>query len=95
MLDQYDGYLICKVGSNDGRYAQCGIMDACAQDPSVSIEDEFWIGPDEIQIHAELLGLTKEDFRNEYPVGKEFLVEFRVRVLPYHIHAQQQSCTVQ
>jgi hypothetical protein len=31
-------------------------LDACAQDPSVSIEDEFWIGPDEIQIHAELLG---------------------------------------
>jgi hypothetical protein len=46
MLDQYDGYLRCKVNYNDGYFAECDIVDALSRNPAISIDDDFWLGPD-------------------------------------------------
>jgi hypothetical protein len=81
MLDQYDGYLKCKINFNDGYFAECDIVDAHARNPALSIDDEFWLGPDRLQVHGQLLGLSTEAFLLDYPPGKEFLVELRVKII--------------
>jgi len=70
------------VNFNNGEFAECDIVDARSTNPDDSIDDEFWLGPCGIQVHPDRLGLTEEQFRTEYSVGKAFVVELRVRVLP-------------
>jgi hypothetical protein len=82
MLDQYEGTLKCVVNFNNGEFAECDIVDARSSNPDASIDDEFWLDWSGIQVHPERLGLTEEQFKTEYPVGKAFMVELRVRVLP-------------
>ena len=81
MLDQYEGTLKCVVDFNNGDFDDCDIVDARSSNPDASIDDEFWLGFG-IQVHPERLGLTQKEFRTEYPAGKAFMVELRVRVLP-------------
>ena len=81
MLDQYQGTLICVVNYNDGSFAECDIVDAISINPRASIDDEFWLGPSRVQVHAETLGLTEEQFLAQYPVGRTFQMELTVRVM--------------
>lgn len=82
MLDQYEGVLQCEVNYNDGDFAECDVVDAHTTRPSVSIDDEFWVDYDAVQIHPDRLGITSQEFMEEYPVGKEFFMELIVRVIP-------------
>lgn len=81
MLDQYQGTLLCVVNYNDGSFAECDIVDAISINPEASIDDEFWLGPSRVQVHADLLNLDEEQFLAQYPIGKEFRVELTVRVI--------------
>ena len=81
MLDQYEGTLKCMVNFNNGEFAECDIVDARSSNPDASIDDEFWLGFG-IQVHPERLGLTEEQFKKKYPVGKAFMVELRVGCFP-------------
>jgi hypothetical protein len=81
MLDQYQGTLLCVVNYNDGSFAECDIVDAVAINAEVSIDDEFWLGPSRVQVHADLLNLDEEHFLDQYPVGKTFRMELTVRVI--------------
>ena len=81
MLDQYQGTLLCVVNYNDGSFAECDIVDAISINPEASIDDEFWLGPSEVQVHAELLKLGKEEFLAQYPVGRKFRMEIMLRVI--------------
>lgn len=81
MLDQYQGTLLCVVNYNDGSFAECDIVDAVAINPDASIDDEFWLGPSRVQVHADLLNLDEEQFLAQYPVGKRFRMELTVRVI--------------
>jgi len=72
MLDQYQGTLICVVNYNDGSFAECDIVDAVSINSGASIDDEFWLGLSRVQVHAETLGLTEEQFLAQYPVGRTF-----------------------
>ena len=81
MLDQYQGTLLCVVNYNDGSFAECDIVDAVSINPEASIDDEFWLGPDRVQVHADLLNLDEEHFLDQYPVGKTFRMELTVRVM--------------
>ena len=81
MLDQYQGTLLCVVNYNDGSFAECDIVDAVSINPEASIDDEFWLGPSQIQVHADRLGLDEEEFLAQYPVGREFRMELTVRVI--------------
>ena len=80
MLDQYQGTLLCLVNYNDGSFAECDIVDAVSINPPGSIDDEFWLGPSRVQVHADLLNLDEEQFLAQYPVGKEFRMELTVKV---------------
>jgi hypothetical protein len=81
MLDQYQGVIDCVVNHNDGCFAECDILAATSTNPEASIDDEYWIGPSEVQVHAETLGLSEEQFLEQYPVGKRFRMELTVRVI--------------
>lgn len=81
MLDQYQGTLMCVVNYNDGSFAECDIVDTVSINPEASIDDEFWLGPSQVQVHAEMLGLNKEQFLAQYPVGRTFRMELTVRVM--------------
>jgi hypothetical protein len=81
MLDQYQGTLFCVVNYNDGSFAECDIVDAVSINPGASIDDEFWLGPSRVQVHAETSGLTEEQFLAQYPVGRTFRMELTVRVM--------------
>ena len=81
MLDQYQGTLICVVNYNDGSFAECDIVDAVSINPEASIDDEFWLGPSRVQVHAALLNLNQEQFLAQYPVGHIFRMELAVRVM--------------
>ena len=81
MLDQYQGTLMCVVNCNDGSFAECDIVDAVSINPEASIDDEFWLGPSRVQVHAEMLGLNKKQFLAQYPVGRTFRMELTVRVM--------------
>lgn len=63
-------------------------MDADSINPEASIEDEFWFGPSQVQVHAEMLGLSEEQFLIHYPVGKTFRMELTVRVLEESEHLE-------
>ena len=82
MLNPYQGTLLCVVNYNDGSFAECDIVDAVSINPEASIDDEFWLGPSRVQVHAEMLGLAEEEFLMQYPVGKTFRMELTVRVIP-------------
>jgi len=81
MLDQYQGTLFCAVNYNDGSFAECDIVDAVSSNPEASIDDEFWLGPSRVQLHADLLKLDEKRFLAQYPVGKQFRMELTVRVV--------------
>jgi hypothetical protein len=81
MLDQYEGTLLCVVNYNDGMFAECDIVDAVSITPEASIDDEFWLGPSRVQVHADLLNLDEEKFLAQYPVGKKFRMELTLRVM--------------
>ena len=81
MVDQYQGTLICVVNHNDGRFAECDIVDAVSTNPQASIDDEFWLGPSRVQVHSDYLGLSEEQFLAQYPIGKTFRMELTVRVV--------------
>jgi hypothetical protein len=81
MLDQYQGTLFCVVNYNDGSFAECDIVDAVSSNPEASIDDEFWLGPSRVQVHADLLNLLEEQFLAQYPVGKKFRMEFTLQVI--------------
>ena len=81
MLNQYQGTLLCVVNFNDGSFAECDIVDAVAIHPEASIDDEFWLGPSRVQMHADLLNLDEVHFLDQYPVGKTFRMELTVRVI--------------
>jgi hypothetical protein len=81
MLDQYQGTLMCIVNYNDGSFAECDIVDAVSINPGASIDDEFWLGPSRVQVHAEMLGLNEKQFLAQYPVGKNFRMELSIRVI--------------
>ena len=81
MLDQYQGTLICVVNYNDGSFAECDIVDAVSINPEASIDDEFWLGPSRVHVHADLLNLDEEQFLAQYPVGYKFRMELAVRVM--------------
>jgi hypothetical protein len=81
MLDQYQGTLLCVVNHNDGSFAECDVVDAVSINPEASIDDEFWLGPSRVQVHADLLNLDEEHFLDQYPVGKTFRMELTVRVV--------------
>lgn len=66
---------------NDGSFAECDIVDAVSINPEASIDDEFWLGPSRVQVHAEMLGLDEEEFLAQYPVGRKFPMELTVRVI--------------
>jgi len=85
MLDQYQGTLLCVVSYNDGLFAECDIVDAVSTNPEASIDDEFWLGPSRIQVHADLLNLDEEEFLAQYPVGRKFRMELTVRVMDEEI----------
>ena len=87
MLDQYQGTLLCVVNYNDGSFAECDIVDAVSIIPHASIDDEFWLGPSRVQVHAALLNLSKERFLAQYPVGRKFRMELTVRVM------EEEACT--
>jgi hypothetical protein len=40
------------VNYNDGSFAECDIVDAVAIHPEASIDDEFWLRPWGVQLHA-------------------------------------------
>jgi hypothetical protein len=69
------------VNYNDGSFAECDIIDAVAINAEVSIDDEFWLGPSRVQVHADLLNLDEEHFLDQYPVEKTFRMELTVRVI--------------
>lgn len=81
MLDQYQGTLLCVVNHNDGSFAECDVVDAVSINPEASIDDEFWLGPSRVQVHADLLNLDEEHFLDQYPVGKTFRMELTVGVV--------------
>lgn len=81
MLDQYQGTLLCVVNYNDGLFAECDIVDAVSINPEASIDDEFWLGPSRVQVHADLLNLDEEEFLAQYPVGRKFRMGLTVRVM--------------
>jgi hypothetical protein len=81
MLDQYQGTLLCAVNYNDGLFAECDIVEAVSVNPAASIDDEFWLGASRVQVHADLLNLNEEEFLAQYPVGRKFRMELRVRVM--------------
>jgi len=56
-------------------------VDAVSINPEASIDDEFWLGPSRVQVHADLLNLDEEHFLDQYPVGKTFRMELTVRVV--------------
>lgn len=66
---------------NDGLFAECDIVDAVSINPDASIDDEFWLGPSRIQVHADSLNVDEEQFLAQYPVGKRFRMELTVRVI--------------
>ena len=72
---------MCIVNYNDGSFAECDIVDAVSINPEASIDDEFWLGPSRVQVHAEMLGLNEEQFLAQYPVGKNFRMELTIRVI--------------
>ena len=81
MLNQDQGTLLCLVNYNDGAFAECDIVDAVSINPKASIDDEFWLGPSKVQVHAETLGLNEEQFLAQYPVGRTFRMELTVQVM--------------
>jgi hypothetical protein len=92
MLDQYQGTLLCLVNYNDGSFAECDIVDAVSINPPASIDDEFWLGPSRVQVHADLLNLDEGQFLAQYPVGKKFRMELTVRVTdqdPFTVVSEQ------
>lgn len=64
-----------------GLFAECDVVDAVSINPEASIDDEFWLGPSRIQVHADLLNLDEEEFLGQYPVGRKFRMELTVRVM--------------
>lgn len=81
MLDQYQGTLLCAVNYNDASFAECDIVDAVSTNPNASIDDEFWLGPSRLQVHADLLNLDQGQFLAQYLVSKRFSMEVTVRVI--------------
>lgn len=81
MLDQYQGTLRCVVNYNNGSFAECDIVEAFSINPAASIDDEFWLGSSLVQVHADLLSLSTEEFLAQYPVGRKFRMELTVRVV--------------
>jgi len=82
MLDQYAGTLKCMVNFNNGEFAECDIVDARSSNPDASIDDEFWLDWSGIEVHPDRLGLTKQQFKAQYLVGKAFMVELECGCFP-------------
>ena len=80
MLDQYDGYIACKVNQNDGNFAMCDVTGAVSTRPAVSVDDEHWIGPNGVRIYKERLGMNSAEFLDAYPVRKKCTMRLVVAV---------------
>lgn len=80
MLDQYDGYITCRVNRNDGDFAKCDVIGALSTRPAVSIDDEHWIRPNGVRIYKERVGMNSAEFLDVYPVGKKFTMRLVVAV---------------
>jgi hypothetical protein len=84
MLHPYRGKLLCVVNYNDGFTAFCDIEDAVSINPEASIWDEYWPCTSGVELNADLLELSKDEFLAQYPVGRAFLLEVMVRVIGFH-----------